>query len=93
MPTAHGTPHPQHQGPRLLGAVATARSERIVVFRAGVDRGGHETARPLLVPGHNVVIAVGGRGLEPVLVELGPTNALRLAAALFAATGDRQNGG
>lgn len=88
----HGTPQPPHERPRLLGEVATARSERIAVFQGSVDRGNNETARPSIVPGHNVIVAVAGRGHGPVLVELEPTSALRLAAAVLAAT-KPENGG
>jgi hypothetical protein len=87
-----GTPQPQH-GPRLIGAVATARSERVAVFKASVDRRDSGTDRPSLAPGRNVIVAVGGHGHKPMLVELGPMSALRLAAALLAASRDPQNGG
>jgi|SRR5215217_6006913 len=74
--------------PRLAGAVATSRAERVAVFvSASVDRRARPPAiGPTLIPGANVVVAVSIRAARPALIELEPASVLRLASALLAAT-------
>jgi hypothetical protein len=79
-PSSTGSGRPRLAGPPIV----TIRGERIAVFRARI--GWPSEGGPRLVAGESVVVAITRRNHKPLLIELGPTAALQLAAAVLAAT-------